>query len=69
MAPPSDGVEWNDGGREGTRRFLFKLWDNLYTVSQLEEIDTKNSDEEKLEIYLNHPQYLILGLDGLVFLR
>ena len=53
MAPPSDGVEWNDGGIEGTRRFLFKVWDNLYAISQLEEIDKKNSDEEKLEIYLN----------------
>ena len=53
MAPPSDGVEWNDGGIEGTRRFLFKLWDNLETISELEEIDSKNSDEEKLEIYLN----------------
>jgi leucyl-tRNA synthetase len=53
MAPPSDGVEWNDGGIEGTRRFLFKLWDNLYTISELKEIDSKNSDEEKLEIYLN----------------
>jgi len=53
MAPPSDGVEWNDGGIEGTRRFLFRLWDNLETISELEEIDSKNSDEEKLEIYLN----------------
>ena len=28
MAPPSDGVDWNDGGIEGTKRFLNKLWEN-----------------------------------------
>ena len=32
MAPPSDGVEWNDGGIEGTKRFLNKLWDNLSLI-------------------------------------
>ena len=53
MAPPSDGVEWNDGGIEGTRRFLYKLWDNMNTFSDLATREIKNSDEEKLEIYLN----------------
>lgn len=53
MAPPSDGVEWNDGGIEGTRRFLYKLWDNMNTFSNLATSESKNSDEEKLEIYLN----------------
>ena len=36
MAPPSDGVEWNDGGIEGTKRFLNKLWDNFEKLSLLE---------------------------------
>jgi leucyl-tRNA synthetase len=53
MAPPSDGVEWNDGGIEGTRRFLFKLWDNLESISELKESKEKNTDEVKIEISLN----------------
>ena len=53
MAPPSDGVEWNDGGIEGTRRFLFKLWDNLESISVLEISDAISRDEEKLDILLN----------------
>ncbi len=53
MAPPSDGVEWNDGGIEGTRRFLYKLWDNMNLISDLPNNEVKNNDEEKLEIYLN----------------
>ena len=53
MAPPSDGVEWNDGGIEGTRRFLFKLWDNLQSISELKESKEKNTDEVKIEISLN----------------
>lgn len=53
MAPPTDGVEWNDGGIEGTRRFLFKFWDNLKLLSKLNEGQEKNGDEEKLEIKLN----------------
>ena len=53
MAPPSDGVEWNDGGIEGTRRFLFKLWDNLESISALEISDAISRDEEKLDILLN----------------
>ena len=32
MAPPSDGVDWNDGGIEGTKRFLNKLWENLHVI-------------------------------------
>jgi leucyl-tRNA synthetase len=53
MAPPTDGVEWNDGGIEGTRRFLFKLWDNLESLSTLNESKKNIDDEEKLEIVLN----------------
>ena len=53
MAPPSDGVEWNDGGIEGTRRFLFKLWDNLESISALGISDAISRDEEKLDISLN----------------
>ncbi|MDA8896866.1 leucine--tRNA ligase [Acidimicrobiia bacterium] len=53
MAPPTDGVEWNDGGIEGTRRFLFKLWDNLKSLSTLDESKKNIDDEEKLEIVLN----------------
>jgi leucyl-tRNA synthetase len=47
MAPPSDGVEWNDGGIEGTKRFLNKVWDNFEKLSLLE---IKNQHEEDLEI-------------------
>ena len=53
MAPPTDGVEWNDGGIEGTKRFLFKLWDNLKSLSTLNESKKNIDDEEKLEIVLN----------------
>ena len=53
MAPPSDGVEWNDGGIEGTRRFLLKLWDNLESISTLEISDAISRNEEKLDILLN----------------
>ena len=45
MAPPSDGVEWNDGGIEGTKRFLNKFWENIERLSKLKIID--NSDNEK----------------------
>ena len=45
MAPPSDGVEWNDGGIEGTKRFLNKLWENIGRLSKLEELElSKNED-------------------------
>ena len=44
MAPPSDGVEWNDGGIEGTKRFLNKFWDNMTKLKNLENIETSNED-------------------------
>src|SRR6056300_2092031 len=53
MAPPSDGVEWNDGGIEGTRRFLFKLWDNINEISTLPTTVNDNPEDERLEIHLN----------------
>ena len=37
MAPPSDGVEWNDGGIEGTKRFLNKVWENMHRLFQLND--------------------------------
>jgi leucyl-tRNA synthetase len=37
MAPPSDGVEWNDGGIEGTKRFLNKVWENIHQLIQLND--------------------------------
>ena len=46
MAPPSDGVEWNDGGIEGTKRFLNKLWDNFEKLSILEVVDQNEFDSE-----------------------
>ena len=49
MAPPSDGVDWNDGGIEGTKRFLNKLWDNLFQIIEM-EIDENNSDQFSIEI-------------------
>ena len=45
MAPPSDGVEWNDGGIEGTKRFLNKFWENADKLSKLEELDSSKNDE------------------------
>jgi len=44
MAPPSDGVEWNDGGIEGTKRFLNKYWDNLLKLNSLKETKTDKED-------------------------
>ena len=44
MAPPSDGVEWNDGGIEGTKRFLNKFWENIETLSKLKELDGSNKE-------------------------
>ena len=46
MAPPSDGVEWNDGGIEGTKRFLNKLWDNFEKLSLLEITNQSEVDSE-----------------------
>ena len=40
MAPPSDGVEWNDGGIEGTKRFLNKFWENINKLSNLKELES-----------------------------
>ncbi|MEK9907084.1 MAG: leucine--tRNA ligase, partial [Gammaproteobacteria bacterium] len=51
MAPPSDGVEWNDGGIEGTKRFLNKFWDNMTKFSNLE--NNKTSDEDSLVRSMN----------------
>ena len=51
MAPPSDGVEWNDGGIEGTKRFLNKFWDNMTKFSNLE--NNKSSDEDSLVRSMN----------------
>ena len=45
MAPPSDGVEWNDGGIEGTKRFLNKFWENIEILSNLEVKDSSVNDE------------------------
>ena len=45
MAPPSDGVEWNDGGIEGTKRFLNKFWENIEKLTNLDEIDDSNNDK------------------------
>ena len=49
MAPPSDGVDWNDGGIEGTKRFLNKLWENLDHIIEM-KIDQDNTDESDTEI-------------------
>ncbi len=46
MAPPSDGVEWNDGGIEGTKRFLNKFWENIETLSKLKELDGSNKETD-----------------------
>ena len=51
MAPPSDGVEWNDGGIEGTKRFLNKVWENFQKLSQLN--DSYNDEEKKIIRKLN----------------
>ena len=45
MAPPSDGVEWNDGGIEGTKRFLNKFWENIERLSKLEELEFSKNEE------------------------
>jgi len=49
MAPPSDGVDWNDGGIEGTKRFLNKLWENLAQIIDM-KVDENNIDESGTEI-------------------
>ena len=45
MAPPSDGVEWNDGGIEGTKRFLNKFWDNMTRFLDLKIQKTIGEDD------------------------
>ena len=45
MAPPSDGVEWNDGGIEGTKRFLNKFWDNMTRFLDLQIQKTIAEDD------------------------
>jgi leucyl-tRNA synthetase len=45
MAPPSDGVEWNDGGIEGTKRFLNKFWDNMTKFLDLQIQKTIGEDD------------------------
>ena len=50
MAPPSDGVEWNDGGIEGTKRFLNKFWDNMVKIiDQKDTSNTFSSKDEEIE--------------------
>ena len=49
MAPPSDGVDWNDGGIEGTKRFLNKLWENLAQIVEM-KVDENNIDDSGTEI-------------------
>ncbi len=49
MAPPSDGVDWNDGGIEGTKRFLNKLWENLAQIIDM-KVEENNIDESGTEI-------------------
>jgi leucyl-tRNA synthetase len=53
MGPPSDSVEWNDRGIEGTRRFLNKVWDNVHLLSEVKPSSTDNDDTENLLIELN----------------
>ena len=48
MAPPSDGVDWNDGGIEGTKRFLNKLWENLHVTIELESNEQKFTEFDDL---------------------
>ena len=44
MAPPSDGVDWNDGGIEGTKRFLNKLWENLDQIIDMKTDESNNNE-------------------------
>ena len=54
MAPPSDGVDWNDGGIEGTKRFLNKLWENLHVIIELVSNDKKfNEFDDLIERKIN----------------
>ena len=53
MGPPSDSVEWNDNGIEGTRRFLNKVWENIFALSKMDESQSDDSITENLLIELN----------------
>ena len=53
MGPPSDSVEWNDNGIEGTRRFLNKVWENIFLLSKMDESKSDDSITESLLIELN----------------
>mgnify|MGYP001445330280 FL=1 len=58
MAPPSDGVEWNDGGIEGTKRFLNKVWDNFDKLALL-EISNQNDLDIEIIRKINQSIYSI----------
>ena len=54
MAQPSDGVDWKDGGIEGTKRFLNKLWENLVQIIDMKiDQDSTNESGTELERQLN----------------
>jgi leucyl-tRNA synthetase len=53
MGPPSDSVEWNDRGIEGTKRFLNKVWDNIHLIFEIEPSSSNNDNSENLLIELN----------------
>ena len=53
MGPPSDSVEWNDNGIEGTRRFLNKVWENMFALSKMDESKSDDTITETLLIELN----------------
>ena len=53
MGPPSDSVEWNDNGIEGTRRFLIKVWVNMFALSKMDESKSDDTITETLLIELN----------------
>ena len=58
MAPPSDGVEWNDGGIEGTKRFLNKTWDNFEKLSTL-KFEEKNELDSEIIRKINQTVYSV----------
>jgi len=53
MGPPTDSVEWNDNGIEGTRRFLNKVWDNIQTLHSLNSSESDSIGTENLLILIN----------------
>ncbi len=38
------GVEWNDGGIEGTKRFLNKFWENIEKLTKLEVVESSDNE-------------------------